>query len=99
MILRDLRKRGLKPWRCTIADGHLGLWAALGEQYPTLAEQRCWNHKITNVLDAMPKKYHAEARSLLGTMPSVPRPKRPARHYKHSSPPAIASWSRKRLSA
>jgi transposase-like protein len=34
MILRDLRKRGLKPWRCTIADGHLGLWAALGEQYP-----------------------------------------------------------------
>ena len=29
MILRDLRKRGLKPWRCTIADGHLGLWAAL----------------------------------------------------------------------
>ena len=52
MILRDLRKRGLKPWRCTIADGHLGLWAALGEQYPTLAEQRCWNHNIVNVLDA-----------------------------------------------
>ena len=41
MMLRDLRKRGLKPWRCTIADGHLGLWAALGEQYPQLAEQRC----------------------------------------------------------
>jgi transposase-like protein len=39
MILRDQRKRGLKPWRCTIADGHLGLWAALGEQYPTLAGQ------------------------------------------------------------
>ena len=31
MILRDLRKRGLKPWQCTIADGHLGLWATLGE--------------------------------------------------------------------
>jgi putative transposase len=69
MMLRDLRKRGLKPWRCTIADGHLGLWAALGEQYPTLAEQRCWNHKITNALDARPKKYHAEARSLLCTIP------------------------------
>jgi putative transposase len=69
MILRDLRKRGLKPWRCTIADGHLGLWAALGEQYPTLAEQRCWNHKITNVLDAMPKKHQAEARTLLSAMP------------------------------
>src|SRR5215813_12188222 len=69
MMLRDLRKRGLKPWRCTIADGHLGLWAALGEQYPTLAERRCWNHKIVNVLDAMPKKYQAETRSLLCTMP------------------------------
>jgi putative transposase len=69
MILRDLRKRGLKPWRCTIADGHLGLWAALGEQYPTLAEQRCWNHKITNVLDAIPKKHQTEARTLLCALP------------------------------
>src|SRR5262249_42918471 len=69
MMLRDLRKRGLKPWRCTIADGHLGLWAALGEQYPTLAEQRCWNHRLTNVLDAMPKKYQAEARTLLCALP------------------------------
>ena len=47
MMLRDLRKRGLKPWRCTIADGHLGLWAARGEQYPTLAEQKCWDHRLT----------------------------------------------------
>ena len=69
MMLRDLRKRGLKPWRCTIADGHLGLWAALGEQYPQLAEQRCWNHKITNVLDAIPKKHQAEALSLLRAIP------------------------------
>jgi putative transposase len=69
MMLRDLRKRGLKPWRCTIADGHLGLWAALGEQYPTLAEQRCWNHKIVNVLDALPKKQQVEARTLLCDLP------------------------------
>jgi putative transposase len=69
MILRDLRKRGLKPWRCTIADGHLGLWVALGAQYPMLAEQKCWNHRIANVLDAMPKKHHLEARPLLCSMP------------------------------
>jgi putative transposase len=68
MILRDLRKRGLKPWRCTIADGHLGLWAALGEQYPQ-AEQRCWNHRIGNVLDAVPKKHRPEAGQLLRAMP------------------------------
>src|SRR4029077_716618 len=65
MILRGLRKRGLRPWRCTIADGHLGLWAALGEQYPTLAEQRCWNHRFVNVRDAVPKNPQPEASQLL----------------------------------
>jgi putative transposase len=68
-VLRDLRARGLRPWRCTIADGHLGIWAALAEQQPTAAEQRCWNHRITNVLDAIPKKHQAQARTLLCAMP------------------------------
>ena len=68
-MLRDLRARGLRPWRCTIADGHLGISAALGEQQPTAAEQRCWNHRITNVLDAVPTKHQAEARTLLCAMP------------------------------
>jgi putative transposase len=68
-VLRDLRARGLKPWRYTIADGHLGIWAALAEQQPTAAEQRCWNHRITNVLDAIPKKHQAQARTLLCAMP------------------------------
>jgi putative transposase len=68
-ILRDLRARGLQPWRCTIADGHLGIWAALAEQQPTAAEQRCWNHRITNVLDSMPTKHQAQARTLLCAMP------------------------------
>lgn len=30
-ILRDLTWRGLKLGRLTIADGHLGIWSALGE--------------------------------------------------------------------
>jgi putative transposase len=68
-VLRDLRARGLKPWRCTIADGHLGIWAALAEQQPMAAEQRCWNHRITNVLDAIPQKQQAQARTLLCAMP------------------------------
>jgi putative transposase len=68
-VLRDLRARGLKPWRCTIADGHLGIWAALAEQQPTAAEQRCWNHRITNVLDVIPNKQQAQARTLLCAMP------------------------------
>ena len=63
-VLRDLRARGLRPWRCTIADGHLGIWAALAEQQPSAAAQRCWNHRITNVLDAIPTKHQAQARTL-----------------------------------
>lgn len=68
-VLRDLRMRGLKPWRCTIADGHLGIWAALAEQQPTAAEQRCWNHRLVNVLDAIPKPHQAEASTWLKTLP------------------------------
>jgi transposase-like protein len=41
----------------------------LGEQQPTAAELRCWNDRITNVLDAIPRKYQAEARTLLCAMP------------------------------
>jgi hypothetical protein len=68
-VLRDLRARGLRPWRCTIADGHLGIWAALAEQQPTAAEQPCWNHRILHGLDALPKKTHPEATTLLRAMP------------------------------
>jgi putative transposase len=68
-VLRELRARGLRPWRCTVADGHVGLWGALGEPQPTAAEQRCGNHRITNVLDAIPQKHQAAARTLLCAMP------------------------------
>lgn len=68
-VLRDLRDRGLRPWRCTVADGHLGIWAALAEHQPAAAEQRCWNHRILNILDAIPAKYQADATVLLRAMP------------------------------
>lgn len=68
-LLRDLRARGMKPPRLVIADGHLGIWAALSQVMPEVAEQRCWNHKIVNVLDALPKKLQAEARDLLRRIP------------------------------
>ncbi|HAM51394.1 MAG TPA: hypothetical protein DCP92_12160 [Nitrospiraceae bacterium] len=43
-VLRDLTARGLKLGSLTIADGHLGIWSALGEIHPKGNEQRCWNH-------------------------------------------------------
>jgi transposase-like protein len=68
-LLRDLRRRGLRAPRLVIGDGHLGIWGALAAVYPTAAEQRCWNHRILNVLDKLPQRLQAEAKSLLTTIP------------------------------
>ncbi len=38
-----------------VGDGALGFWGALREVFPTTREQRCWFHKIANVLGALPK--------------------------------------------
>jgi putative transposase len=54
-LLRDLKRRGMRAPRVGIGDGALGFWAALREVYPETREQRCWVHKIANILDAVPK--------------------------------------------
>jgi len=64
-VLRDLKRRGLRAPTLTIADGHLGIWSALATIYPESAEQRCWNHKLRNVLDTVPKKHQAEVKAAL----------------------------------
>lgn len=56
-VLRDLAQRGLRPPRLVIGDCHLGIWAALRNVYPEAEEQRCWNHKILNVLDKLPPRH------------------------------------------
>lgn len=68
-VLRNLTNRGLKLGRLTIADGHLGIWSAFGELYPEGKEQRCWNHKIRNVLDCIPKRVRSEAGEYLKRIP------------------------------
>jgi len=68
-VLRDLFARGLKPWKVTVADGHLGIWSALGELCPEGEEQRCWNHRLANVIDQLPKKEWPEAKTLLRKIP------------------------------
>ena len=68
-VLRDLRDRGLRPPRLVIADGHLGLWGALRQVYPEAEEQRCWNHKILNVLDKVPTRQQEPAKALVRAIP------------------------------
>jgi putative transposase len=64
-VLRDLKARGLRAPKLTIGDGHLGLWGALAEIYPESAEQRCWLHKLLNVLDRVPLKAQEEVKGWL----------------------------------
>jgi len=67
-VLRQLKRRGLQTARLFVGDGHLGLWAAVRDVFPKAGEQLCWNHKILNVLDALPKREHATAKPHLTAM-------------------------------
>jgi putative transposase len=60
-LLRDCRARGLNEPACWVADGALGLWAAIDQQSPHSAQQRCTNHKTMNVIDKLPQAEQAEA--------------------------------------
>ena len=64
-LLRDLKQRGLPPPKLAVGDGALGFWAALREVYPETQQQRCWVHKIANVLDKLPKRVQPRAKDML----------------------------------
>ena len=58
-LLVDLKARGLAvPPELAVGDGALGFWKALDEVFPGTRHQRCWVHKVTNVLNNFPKSLH-----------------------------------------
>lgn len=55
-LLVDLKARGLSvPPELAVGDGALGFWKALDEVFPGTRHQRCWFHKVANVLNHFPK--------------------------------------------
>jgi transposase-like protein len=64
-LLRDAKRRGMRAPVLAIGDGALGFWGALREVFPQTNEQRCWFHKIANVLGALPKSAHPGAKKAL----------------------------------
>jgi transposase-like protein len=64
-VLRDLKERGMNCPHLVTGDGNLGIWGALSNVYPAALEQRCWNHKVLNVLDKLPKKVKLKAKRQL----------------------------------
>ncbi len=65
-VLLDLKRRGLAvPPKLAVGDGALGFWAALDEVCPETRHQRCWVHKVANVLNYLPKGVQAKAKQAL----------------------------------
>ena len=55
-LLIDIKARGLAvPPEIAVGDGAMGFWKALDEVFPGTRHQRCWVHKIANVLNKFPK--------------------------------------------
>jgi transposase-like protein len=71
-LLTSLVARGLDPDAVVLvtADGAGGIAAAVAEAFPEAALQRCWTHRLRNLLEALPL---AERRSCLRGLRAVYR--------------------------
>ena len=65
-LLLDLKDRGLQHGPLlAVGDGAMGFWAALEEVFPATRAQKCWFHKMGNVLNALPRSGHGRAKQAL----------------------------------
>jgi len=62
-ILKSLEARGLKRPRLVIADGNKGLMAAIENLWPGMDVQRCFVHKLRNLLSYAPEHLHEEIKN------------------------------------
>jgi putative transposase len=71
-LLRELKRRGMPAPVLAVGDGGLGFWAALRDVYPETQAQRCWKHKIANVLDKLPRRLQPRAKAMLHEIMKAP---------------------------
>jgi transposase-like protein len=64
-LLRSCKRRGMRAPVLAVGDGALGFWSAVREVFPETREQRCWFHKIANVLNCLPKSAQPGAKAAL----------------------------------
>ena len=64
-LLNDLYRRGLKGDKLLliVTDGCPGLAAAIQTVYPRAAHQRCWVHKMRNILDKVRKRDYDQVKT------------------------------------
>ena len=100
-LLRDLKKRGMRAPAVAVGDGALGFWKAIGEVWPETKEQRCWFHRLANVLDKLPQRLQRKAKRGLDEIMNAPTRRAAqeaigqfASEYEAKYPKAVASLSR-----
>lgn len=72
-LLVDLKARGLSiAPRIAVGDGALGFWKALEEMFPSTRHQRCWQHKVLNVLNKAPKSVQPNMKADLREVRDAP---------------------------
>jgi transposase-like protein len=64
-LLQDLYRRGLqgRSLQLILTDGCAGLGAAIRTVYPRVRHQRCWVHKMRNILEKARKCDYAEVKA------------------------------------
>jgi Transposase, Mutator family len=93
-LLRDCARRGMRAPVLAIGDGALGFWSAVREVFPQAATQRCWFHKIANVLGRC-RSPRTRARRRPWPRSGTPRTRTtPARPSRPSPPPTGRSSPR-----
>ena len=72
-LLVDLKARGLAiAPEIAVGDGALGFWKALEEIFPSTRHQRCWQHKLVNVLNKVPKSVQPNMKADLREVRDAP---------------------------
>lgn len=98
-FLRELYERGLTAAEVAliVTDGGPGLHAALDLVYPRIGRQRCWAHKVRNVLDKVKKADWRVVKQALGAISHAPNHRKAveafwqfAQRYRSSYPNAVA---------
>ena len=72
-LLVDLKHRGLAVApKIAVGDGAMGFWKALDEVFPGTRHQRCWQHKLVNVLNKVPMSVQPGMKSALREVRDAP---------------------------
>lgn len=72
-LLIDLKARGLSiAPEVAVGDGALGFWKALEEIFPSTRHQRCWQHKLVNILNKVPKSVQPNMKADLREIRDAP---------------------------